>query len=824
MFTYVQSVDYFFDSVDEIKAISPIVSLELPPSSQGIIIDVLFGLAVDNLTSKEQTDYVLDVDNKTITFEVEDDALNIKYVSIDDRLYSINNDVKSLEDGEFFFDQKNKSLVVKNKAIVDGFNSIPSYIFRVAAKSIGALGIRTTNICNAAIEQLLLDFNALGEVVLNHRFRDHSSLTLSFVVSRDRSLEMEELLSEDVFRTAFGYNWIVDTFSITSDGVADAATVEIVLLDYLASRGNKSKSPLDKEFQVKDLVDYPIAPNNLVFLPTARVFYSPFTLTAGLVAEATGVTYTGIPVNKTINRDDLDTERVTLRQLLNERAIVMGGFVFYGLGVEVKPWDETSIHILEDGELRQNVLIEFNPHLTTISNAIIVLDFDDDLSRNEFLPNSGSGGGSSDDGGNNPPGESVRWIFENANSFADVITPNLFVLSGSRSASSEELRSPGANSDVGGRIKRATKITQLNGSIIETENWEYGYAFSSAEVYEIEIIGSGYDIKFKNDSPSIYWKEIKHTTTSYLYTDNNYLTAISTTGTQLIRLQQESEKLEAVNLLAESRLAGDDPLLLARSEAYLWSESVPISDITTYELGSFAAFFSDTVSSNPPAKFVRRKSRISQSSIIKDNPANTPDITYPPILYGKTFSEIEITTILNTAFPYKYEARYLATNSEGEYLKYATTTGNVTQYLGKPPIHTSINPAIDPFIIFGSNGNGDRGRFSSSTYTLNSTGEESTTIISYEGVSDPTVAKNIAETELSIENTLNHVVATINICWRDDLKVGDRLLFQGVLWLIISISDVREIRKGAFISTSMDLVLGKIVKSTVTLSQNQVQI
>lgn len=727
---------------------------------------------------------------------------NIVSVTIDGAIYTLG--YVPLAIGEFTFNPDTLDVVVRLRSPFSS-NSIITYkgSNKLSSPTTSYLlppTLRSTKLCQE-IERFLHRWNIKGDITINHSFGDHSNFSFNFVACKEQLDSISQFLSNGTIITAFSNRWVIDGVATTLLQNSDEMVVTVNLKDWLASRGTPSKSPLDVRHKLKN--------------GSTRVrSLSQFTGNVG---------YRGSAIAIRVPKSTTNEETTTLRELVENRAITQNGFVFYGRdGVEVRSWGNTPIHVINDLDVRDDITFQASGHgsledgvqlHTEYRNIQVNLDFDPDTADKK-------------------QGVTTRWVFENCQDLEDLYSPREFHGFYYKQPNPEVLRNPGINYDAGGRTKKATKITELNGTVTNERTYEAGYAFSSAEVYRVEVTPKGnYIIKFDDPSPQTHWKVVRQTNSDYTYDKDGYLKSIKITGTELTRLQQESEKLEAINFEAQaiinsSKVGGiitPDPSFQAQADAYKFDTNLPINDTTTFELEKLANYFDDTVKPSDRCqddfvepKFMALKTRNAESYFKKENPKNNEFFTFPPITSGRFLTEVERNTITSTTFPFKFENRTTAQNNEGEYAKNAIALGTTTQNIGKPGIHSRLDKEQDPFPMLKIlNNNYDR--YKNKTYYLNSPGVTSGIRTnegskSYPDVDDPNEVKAIAETELSIVNTQNSLTTTIDIFWRGGMEVGDRVVFQGKMWVIFGIQDSRTIELNSFNSSSFQLSLGRLLK------------
>ena len=786
---------------------SPTIPLKLTGNDRATL-DVRVIL---NRQTAERVALEINLESDRLVFTVENEVENISIVHIGDRVFSLAKDKNNPVEGEFIFDRTSGQVEV-----ITPYYSASQVITYKANRPSTQI---KSNCYRGAREQLLYEWNATNSVSMSRSLGSEPSYSFSFVACRDRTEEMLRELGNGTEHVLRSDRVLVESLTIEDIERSNQIKVTVDLSHFLASRGNPSQSAIDKPLRLKQRTGSSYA----------RVrSLSDF-------ARSANVNYSGSNLDIRVPRSTSVTETTTFRELLDSRSLSAKSFVFYNPnGVELKRWDNTPTHIISTAEVKsESIVYNYQGHGTELNgvklateyrNLKVQLDFEEDArGENE--------------------GVTTEWRFENCNSLSELYSPVEEVGGFLRQPSADILRNPGINFDVGGSlIKKATKTTYLNGTPTFEEQYEAGYAFASSEVYDIEITPQGNITITLNSiaNPIDYWGIVKQTTSDWIYDRDGYLERIKITGTRKARLQQESEQLEAVTLKAKSIRDGTevsgiftpDPSQEAIAQAYEFTEELPINDTTEYSLGKHRDYYDDVVQPDEcqeedfvEPKFVKLMRRLSEDYIIKDNPKNTEELTYPPIVTGDFKRESEDTTIKSTEFPEKYEVRSRSSTATGEYLKNTRTESNIDYREGKPATHTRLNLEFD-FINTTTNFNYETYR--NQNYYLSSPGVSNSNLKVNEGtkgypdIDDPNEVKAIAETELSITNTQNSLTLSLDLIeWRDDIKEGDFVLFKGDRWKVLSINGDRKIIQDKFLVSSFNLTLGLYLEPSLVLENRR---
>lgn len=659
---------------------------------------------------------------------------------------------------------------------------------------------KTTTVCNLGMPQFLKDWNVQGNISISRSFQGHPSLSLSFEIYCNQEQKARNQLcpGTEVF---IWDKWRINSVSITENPGRDNLEVNLDLIGIHSPYGDPSRSPLDRAVKL-------IQGN-----------YKKYR-TVGDFAAIARVRYQGANITIRISRNTSSKDFTTVRKEIEARAITSKGFVYYDSSdrVEIRKWGQQATHSILESEVIGNISLRFNgvgnnKLAHELRNTVLNLDFDDD----EKSQNTGV---------------IERWEFENADSLTEVYSPVELRNGILFNPSPDVLRAANAGFDNGGKTKTAKKFIEYNGVPLSVEEWVYGYACSSLDTYQVvDLSNDKYKITFKNENPQNYWQEIKHSKTTYTYNEEGYLTKTQTFGNELARLKQESEELEAINLRLQAIQAGLDTeeaqIFLNQANAYTFVESLPINETTDYSLKALKDYYNDIQSPEETdqnwvePRFNSKKNRVREDYLIRDNPENTEEITLPPIVVGKWQQESDRISITNTGKPERFNRKTITSNQEGENGKNAISLSTFTQNIGRPSIHTRLERNFD---AIDRNNNYERYKdykFWLSTDNSGSDYKCEEFSKSYPDIDDPNKARAIAETELSISNSRDTEVLNLTVLWRNDLNIGDAIVFRGGKYILFGSRENLSIEQDYFTSPGIELTLGRYKRIRVSLRQKK---
>jgi hypothetical protein len=733
---------------------------------------------------------------------------SIVSITVDGIAYKIRYDTSDFTEvkiGESIFEPQTNRIAVSIDRRLNPNFSLQSSVIAYRYIPIGLLqsiSIKSNVICNhpaiAILDALNVDY---ADITLNETMGEPPSLSaINFAICPEDEDWVVGSIKNGTEFAAMGHKWVIEKVSTSYSPQISKTVVSIQPVHWSVSRSEPSICPLDKPVLIKK--------------------YS----SVSAIANQSRAKYYGIPFAQKLKRSIGSEDTTTLREMLDSRLITKGHLPFYTQDyIDSFAWGNSPIKTIstseivgEEGGFLETTAIAGNGRselgvqlFSEYRNVKIELDREEKEDDPEKA------------------GVTTRWAFDGCTSFADMVSDAEFKGSYSVTPNPDVLRNPGICFDNGGRTKKATKITELNGTITFQEDWEYGYAFTSLDVYEIAFNSEGnLKIKFIGSFSSTYWKEVAHSTTNYIYDGLGYLQSVVKTGYQSARMSQESEKLEAITLLfkavqsptQQGGISVPDPSLVNQSNSYKFDKKLPISEVTNYTLHSHASYFKDAVKPSDacdrdfvPPKFVASKVTTNSTQIIAKNPKNNEFYTYPDLVTGKFSIDSETTTVINRHYPYAHEVRVSSQNSEGAYGKNAIALSSVTQSVGQPSAASRLDKSVRklPNVVVKDE----------SRYFINASNpvtQEGT--IGYPDIDQVDDVARIARIEQSIKNTKNAYTKTFSIMFRNDLNAGDRVIFKNRLWVLLAIADSRQIRKDFATSTDLNITLGLFLNPSLRVS------
>ena len=778
---------------------APFTKLLHGTTGYGSKIDYLACSSLDNIVAGAIAKEDVAIANNIATFTLSNQVSNLVEVEIGSA-YSLAADKNNPQLGEFTFDYELKEVKVY---LVEGDSIERSpVVYRAGFTTVES----KSNCLDLPVEPLLLRWNATNLKPIQFGFgSEPEGFGFEFLACVKDEASIKSALDNDTQHNCFGYSWVVNKLLIEKRELTKQLKVTVDFVYYLASHGKPSKSPLDK---------------NIALRKSSGNNYSR-SRSVGEIATLADTNYVGDAIAVRTGRSTSSNDFTTVRQLIEERAINNHGFVFYGKqGFEVRSWRHTRTHVLNKCDVINTPVFSYNGHGNYYNGVRLAEEYRNKKVSLEFEEDSKS----------EVEGVTEEWVFENCNSFATLYTPAQVDANGVlRSPTADILRSPGINFDNGGVFgKSGTKITRVNGIPVFEIKTEVDYAFSSDEIYEIEVTAqNNYTIKLDSfANPQDYFKEVKKTVCDWRFDSEGYLISKILTGFQLARVDQETDKLEAITALGRLETTGEAQWE-AIAASYQFNKKMPILETVFYSLALHKDYYDDVVRKDNcddefvDPKFMRRKRQFRQDGFISQNPRNQVNFTYPPIQSAKYVNSTTETSLVSTNSPEKYEIRETKTTSEGTYLKNSQSESSTDYRDGRPGNHTRIDLRFD-FNNPPSNSNYDR--YKNQSYYINSVGVEGAGrfnegSIGFSDVDNPSTVLAIARTQLSINNSRASLTTSVDTFWRDDVEVGDFLMYEGLRWKIFNKYFQPELLKDKKLKCKkFTLDLGFFLDSELTLS------
>ena len=654
----------------------------------------------------------------------------------------------------------------------------------------------TTNYLPPPYPDIFSTFNISGVAEFSRSLQGHPTASMSFYTAVSNEGSVRSLLTISREINLYGMTYVVASLSISRP--AKRRTQQIIVTVQLQGKwqslGSPSRNPLDLAVKLRSL--------------TQKGTYT----SVSRLCSANGVSYHGPGLRVAVPNNTSSSASTTPRQELESRAVVAGGFVYYShpTAVEVRRWGQTPLHTLRDEE---------------IINEEIEIDLGtEDEYRNTQLNLASE---KIEEAAGN--GVTTRYEYENALTGFEVRSPGKrrgFALY----LDNNDLRDPQNCFDAGGPTKTERMIVEVNGTETMVEEQVYGWVFTSRDSYSVREVRdeSGEFVKkpfFIGGGVYSHWTKVSRTVTIHRYDSDGYKTGSTRSGYRLARLRQEGTALEHINLEIEKRETddADEKLALTRTMTiYEFNERLPIDQTTDYSLRSLREHYDDITKPDDDEnwiepRFCDHSVSSNNSLLIRENPETETKPTAPPVItVRKDFVEEQTTTVTSTKKPEKFTVTHLTTNTEGEGGKDSITVANKTDSIGRPSIHTRLNrPDSDnPDPLYQDNSDFD--------YYLNQTeGGLSEGSVSFPDVDDPQTGSAAARTQLSIANTKQVETVTLNILYQRSWGEGDRVSWDGTIWVILGIRHSQRIERGAVYTESFEVQLGKLIDTPVSLSRNE---
>ena len=557
------------------------------------------------------------------------------------------------------------------------------------------------------------------------------------------------------------------------------------------------------------------------------------------------------------------TTVTSIRQLATaRRARTVGGFIYLSnKGIEIKKWQTSDVKQLSFERIKQIDSHSLNGTGAIVNGSRLSYEY-----RNTELKIAAAE--------DIQPGLTIRWEFKGDRTYEGCQLPALPFEVGEeifiqKNPSKEVLRNPGLAFDNGSQTKEAHKIYELNGVEVYRVIKKFGYCFTSIDTHAIvkksAVFPSGtkgvtiregdyYKIVFAPfkvfSNISRTWKQFEHQIVNRYYDRDGYLYKISYSGLRLNRLKQDSSSLEGITTLfdgmelfksvAEAQDEESEKIkkraiaTIRLAQAYQFSESLPISKLTSYENESLRNHFPNLYAPDPDdCNFIEPKYNkialtVENTRVVRSNPGSTADFPIAPIMVGKQSTHRRSTKIVSNFPPYRYTTEELVVNEEGEGLDKKSQITGAGENIGRPSLQQRLSyseaiapsrppnalsfiPQVDSKIVYLLNSNNS-----------DKTDQRTTNSIDFPDVFDPQLGLYAAQTELEIQNATKSDLITVSLIRPElDWNEGDRVMFDGELRVILEISFAFKVtgRKGVFSCDNYRLVLGKVfedLKATLT--------
>ncbi len=788
---------------------------------------------ITNPDTREEIVLPITITNTTETISLPEFQGNITAIEYNGEILTpIDNGVTTIPPGRFTVDYQQRIATISFSQPLANLN-LASIRLYVNSGNQSSSGLIKTNLIPLPYDGFLSQYNFAGEISITRSFQGHPTAELSLIVKpQDINSIREEFtrnnLEIDLEGMRFFVNSIQETIFNPKVFPQGYRGLNISLLGKWGQK-TSDRSPLDRQIRVTGNTGGISTFYNPQGIPIIGA-QNPFpmrqvsqvgndTILLSRVANLAGVNYRGREIEINLSPGEEDSI-LTLREELETRAITINGFIYYSNpeAVEIKTWGATPIHNLLDKEIiSEQVNIESRGHGTKINGVRLTEEFRNRLwlADNNLNNNVNNIEENTDDFVGS---RQVIWEFEGGINFAEIRVPFDNLVS-----NNSVLRDVSNCFDNGGQTKKARRNIIINGTVVQSTEFVYGYAFSSDEVHRVSLVNDEIRIGFDTGiSRGLFWQLVESHTTRKFWNQFGYITAEVVSGFRLVRFKQEQNReaatLQGEILLAASQSDGETQALKqAEQNLYRYFRS-NIRRFTNYDLADLRNFYSDVqVDANGiPPIFA------TQIVTTEDTLEVTPDPTSslnPELTTGRRFIDRTLVNITRRESPEKFIVTNYTQSNEGERFRNTLRVSNRTENSGRPSIHNRVNIASA-----GRNINGIRQQIGNQTadqYLLN-TPDSGTNIntphegtITFPGIVDANRGRNIAETLVSIENSLNSQTVTLEITYRDDLQEGDLLNWRGEIWVIIEINQTRSISRGNIGMTQQPLMFQESFKITL---------
>ena len=607
--------------------------------------------------------------------------------------------------------------------------------------------------------------------------------------------------------SCYGLDFICGLSSV--DFSREAVQVIVPLQSSYSSYGDTIRSLLDKPIQI-----------NLGSSGTGGSSNRARSYSFNYVARQSNVQILGstdsfIPISS-IEPDN--TETVTLRDLIDDIAIIQGKFPDYrsSANIQFKDFRLEPTYQLHDWEIKDlsydsmggfGATIESIRLAKELNNAELIIDRSVGESEEENEEDS-QGYATNVEGDPNPE-----------------VSPTINRGFYQEAYPSDYLRIPNHAFDSGGITKTKKIIKSFNGETVEEIEKTYGFVYKSTDVWSINVTSSSpfrYVQEFLNPTIDAYWMQVSYEKKTYLHdSDGNFLGFVSS-GWKLQRFRQESELLELLNLRIEELDPATDPnklaVIVALRQLYVYQQT-PINSSLINTLQQMNLHYADITDNS---KYVKKSFFSQINTQLMPDPESTDNEPLPPIVAGENKTEETYTTVISPQsrnspqVPERYQTRSFSTDSSGQSFRDSASINQVSSFTGRPATVSAIsratpsprNPSIDDRRY--------RVKTPNALPELNS--YITTESIGFTG--GTTYAKVFlgAQTQISHANTEQAYTITVELHNRKPWIVGERVRWNSQVWTILSISESQSIKQDALVyCDSYSFSLGRFLDVPIAL-------
>lgn len=724
-----------------------------------------------------------------------------------------------LKPGQYYLELETRKLLVFPYLGETGKTAKVEYL-----KSSYPPEIVLTNEILEPVPTILKTINPKGEIRIRRSFEDSPNLEIEYVHVGALKSEQQKWLNGTIIEF-WGMNYVLvnSSWEILPKLKYPHGSIARVTLNFQgihASINSPSRASADLPILLRNLGNTGVLRREGI---EAEDRYIPI----ANIASAAGIFYAGKSFTIKIDKNSRNEATTTFRQELEENVQRIGGFIYYSnsRAIEARTFGATSRHLLSEAEVIEAKAINRNGAGYLYENVQLSHEY-----RNVQLQIDREEEDNKE--GQEAEGRVVRWEFENARDFQEVI---------SSPKGKEILREPGNAFDVGGYTRKARKFVEFNGSPISEESVTFGFAFSSLDTYAISKDAETDEYKLlylSNLNPQNFWKEVESTTTNFHYDDEGYLIGQTTKGKRLARYLQDSENLAAGNAFIDFRIAEDNQesadekaRLTKIYKSYQFEYELPIFENTQYILERFIDYYPDTPTKKKEDKnfitprFAKRKIREEDSSTVIENPRSTEDNPLRPIVQIKRFIEYVSTEIVSKS-PEKFRIISYTSAARGEGGKNNLTIASASDNRGRPPVQQRRDRASN---LPPKKQNPPPTK--NYNYFLNTPGVKKEAGVIEQSISinsnNPEEGRIAAETKIRIQNSQTAQTLALDVRYSPFYSEGDLIDYLGETWVIFSIDIELKLdnldNSPKIYCNRCSLNLGKLIMVPVTLSKTEIR-
>lgn len=652
-------------------------------------------------------------------------------------------------------------------------------------------------------EPFLNNYNFIADVTINRALSGHPSASFTIATTREEEANIRQALRQGTEINLLGIGFFVASFNrerYSPTRYGDYLVFNVNLVGKWSPKRNTKRGRLDEPFKLSNT-------NNILLSEIFNRINVPFSgedLTVFLPKNNTNI--------------------VVARQQLENNVISTSSYVYYSNPnqVETRLWDKgiAGIISLDDVDVDRITPEDGENYGHLYGDVPLAVEF-----RNALL---------SFDSVQDATGTVVTFEYEKANNEAELITAPVEV-EGFK-ANLDGFRTANNAFDSGGLVKVEREVTVENSTTISIKERKFGYVYLTKDMYEkLGVVTK----QFQLTSPLLlqaFWKEIELTTTYRFFDDDGWHLGDRTTGYKLVRYRKESGT-ETVDLgieLQEETDPVEQNRLQAIIDTYDWFQQ-PVNRTSINSLDDLTNFYSDVTADDSGVipKYNRRITTLEDSVSTIPDPA-TSDLPLddperqPDLMTGtKYLSTKDIVIVTPSSIdatirqPEKYVESSRTQNAEGEGKNQAAELGSRREITSRPgTVERKVNydslSVLVPEINYQS----------STKYFVNSEGSDVNDDIERETLSYPNVfdinkALEIARVDLSFKNREAQIIS-VPLKQRTSFGEGDFVLFDGNVWVILSITESMRISRangvGQLLLNNHTLRLGRVLFPEIALT------